>query len=740
MTRSSPIQVAFSAGEVDPLLHRRFDYQRFQTGLAKCHGFFPLPQGGFTRAPGTTHCGIPRDAANWVLVPFQFSAIDAVLLEFSPGFMRVWRYGVPVLKPDLSGPYEIATPFGVDDLPNLRWVQSADRVYLVDGVHPMQRLSRFALNLWTIADQTFNTGPFRVQNLDEAKTMSASATSGTITLTSNFDIFTVSHVGSLMQLSPADNSTINLWTSNEALTVGATRRYGRNVYEFTAGTNAGTNPPIHSDGEDRYDNAPTKWLFLNDEVGIVRITAITDARTATAVVLRGLSAAVLTQPSYRWSEGAWSAVYGFPSSIEIADQRLCLASTISEPRTVWFSGVGDYADHLLSTEPDGAFSYVIAGSTSQNQISGLRRGRTGLHIFALSEEYSSRSDSRAQVIGPTTAVFSLDGSTGAQAGQAIAPEGDPMFISRDGRRLMLVRYSIQDDGNRGLNLSRASQHIGNVGLKKVVWTQTPQPRAWMLRNDGSLACMIFDQAEEILGWSTHSVGGDVIDIAVSQNADGTEDEVYLVVKRGTPLAPFFRYSVERFDYSHHLFNAIVLTIPTPDPAVAEVTMPWLSYEPVTVWQAPPEDQPSWQQMEYQKTVSADGSLALLTGTRSLIIGSVDPSHQAQTLDIQAAAPDGNSSGRLRRLHAPLGIGIYETRGGTVQVIEDHAPNQEVASRAPINLLARAAGTDVARPHTGVISVDAPSGNAMGVSLLFRPVGNAPMTITGITPTIQEAGR
>lgn len=91
MTRTSPPQVAFSSGELDPLLQRRFDYQRFQTGLAKCRGFLPLPQGAFTRAPGTIHRGATRGNAAGILVPFEFAENDALVLEFTPLKMRVSR-------------------------------------------------------------------------------------------------------------------------------------------------------------------------------------------------------------------------------------------------------------------------------------------------------------------------------------------------------------------------------------------------------------------------------------------------------------------------------------------------------------------------------------------------------------------------------------------------------------------------------------------------------------------------
>lgn len=755
MTRSSPPQVAFSAGEIDPLLSGRFDYQKYQAGLARCHGFLPLPQGGVTRAPGTTRIGQPRGAtADCVLVPFLFAANDAVVLEFTPGWMRVWRYGVLVLKPDLSGPYELAVPFEAQDLQSLRWVQSADVIYMVDGRHPVQRLSRFALNNWTIGDQLFETGPFRVQNLDKDKSITASDTTGTITLTSDFDIFTADHVGSLMQLSPTDNSTIPLWTSNEDLrkirglfdgvlgTAGTwgeedtptdrvLRRYGNNVYECTQGNNSGTNPPIHTEGEVLVDNKPTKWLYLNDDIGIVRITAVTDARTATATVLRALSIAVVASPTYRWSEGAWSEVYGYPSAIELFEQRLCFAATPSEPRTIWFSTVGAYSDFLPSTEPDGAFAYTLAGSESQNRVTGLRRGRAGLHIFALSEEYSSRAESRTSVIGPTNAVFSLDGSSGARDGRAIAPNGDPMFVSRDGSRLIMVRYDLQSDANREINLSRASQHLGLEGFARIVWQQTPDPRAWILRDSGDLAVMIFDQSEEILGWATHSVGaGRILDLCVTQNADGTEDNVWLLVERDLGGAQVVQ--IEYLDFGHHLHGAKRETVGAEDDPIAEITVPWLEGETVTVWT--PEEQ-------YVAVVPVGGTLDLLTPSRDVVVGLFVDGHQFQTLDLQAAAPDGNAMGRQKRLLGRLAVRVHMSAGGQVQVISGFARGMVGAGavgRAHA-LIDRPVASDEQFLFTGVLTIPVPAQSAKEVALLFTPDGNRPLTVLAITPTIQEAG-
>lgn len=754
MMRTSPPQVAFSAGEIDPLLHGRFDYQRYQTGLARCHGFLPLPQGGIARAPGTTWLGSPKNNLPTKLVPFQFSATDAVVLEFTPGWMRVWRYGSLVQKPDLSGPYELATPFNSGDLDDLRWVQSADVIYMVDGRNPVQRLSRYALNNWTIAPQVFDTGPFRVQNLDKTKEITASDVSGTITLTTNFDFFTADHAGSLLQLTPTDNSTIPLWTSNENLlkirnvingswtgdatwtdedapTDRVVRRYGKNVYELTQGKNSGENPPIHTDGEELVDNKPTKWLYLNDDIGIVRITAITDAREATATVLRQLSIAVVASPTYRWSEGSWSEVYGYPAAIELYEQRLCFAASPSEPRTVWFSTVGAYTDFLPSTEPDGAFAYAIAGSSSLNAITGLRTGRAGLHIFAMAEEYSSRAETRASTIGPTNVYFGLDGSSGAKPGRMIAPQGDPIFVTRDGRRVVMVRYDLQADANREVILSRASQHLGEAGFGRMAWQQTPEPRAWILRDTGDLAVMIFDDAEDILGWSTHSVAGTVQDVIVTQNAGGTDDQVWLVVERGEEL------SIEYLDWRHHLFQAKFIDLyPSggiPPAPFGTVSVPWLEGKTVTTYAF------GALAVEAETVVPAGGVVDLGTQTLNAVVGLTDDSHEALTLDITAAAPDGNSTGRAKRLTGPLGLILHQTIGGTVQVVESTDPGDSRPSPSPQPVIQRAIGVGLSSPFTGVVQIRLPGGHARRQQLRFRPVGNRPLTVLGIVPTIQEAG-
>lgn len=228
MTRTRPRQNTFSPGEISPLLHFREDFQRYQTGLAFCRGFVPLTEGSVTRADGTLYRGVTRDNLPARLFPFEFAANDALVLEFTNLKMRVLRYGGLVTASG-GGIYELTTPYSEARLPHLDVVQDGDVILIADGSMPIQKLSRFALDNWTIAPLVLNDGPYLTHNLDEAKTIQASAATGTITLTGAGDIVDADHVGVLFWLEGTDYTSVPVWTGNTTVAVGDYRTIGGTV-------------------------------------------------------------------------------------------------------------------------------------------------------------------------------------------------------------------------------------------------------------------------------------------------------------------------------------------------------------------------------------------------------------------------------------------------------------------------------------------------------------------------------
>lgn len=808
MTTITPAQVAFSAGEISPLLHQRPDYQRTQTGLARCNGFLPLRQGGFTRAPGTVFDGYTRDNAAGRLVDFEFADDDAMTLEFTPGKLRFWRYGAPVM--DGPDPYEIDTPYLADSLPRLQWEQSADVIYLVDGLQPMQKLSRFALDNWTIAPVSHSTGPFRVQNLDKTLTLQASAATGTITLTASSALFTADHIGSLIQLNRVSSPDIPLWTADVEAVAGARMIYGDNCYllvsfdgssgktalgepEFdpmsppatindnyvvwsliTAATypnranntayqlgdrrnfggeswevssiittggakKIGVNPPIHEEGDFLAEKGGPVWRYEDDGMGVVRITAVASGTSATATVLRPLPRGVVTQATYRWAEGAWSARHGYPSCLAAHDQRLIAAASPADPRTFWASAVGDYEDFLPGIEADESFAFSIAGQSSLNRIVWLASGGTGLHIGALGEEFSTRSSTQELVIGPTTTVIGSDSTIGSRPIRPIVPDGAPIFISKDGGRVFQMIYSFEADRKRPSELSLPADHLGAPGFEEIVWQSAPQRLAWLRRGDGTLAAMLYDAAEDVLGWAPCSLaGGFVESMAVSPSADGAADILTMIVRR--TIGGETRRMIERQSVTYGLLtaqpiaeanHAFAAKIFTPETPTAAFALPHLAGQQVWAWTDAGQFGPF--------TLPEDGSLTLPVAVTRATIGLMDASHLAETLDIQAAAPDGSAMGRRKRLQGRLAIGLHRTAQGRVAVVErDFAQPARVLPAS--DLISRPVASDLTEAHSGLTVLAAPSGTATELSLRFLPFGLAPMTVTAVIPPVSEHGR
>lgn len=772
MTVSRPRHNAFSSGEISPLLHGRTDFQKYQTGARTMRGFLPLREGGATRAPGTIFRGFTRNNEPCRRIPFEFAENDALTLEFTDGIMRVWRYGA--LVEDSANPgtvYELATPYDADDLPNLDWVQSADVIFIVDGRQPVQKLSRYALDSWVIEPVDFDSGPFRVQNLDEGKTIQASGESGTITLTATGDVFDASHVGGLFHLKAEDYSEIPLWTGNTTVAVGQVMRYRENIYELVSGNTTGVNPPIHTEGTHFYNLGKgngivtaldvafgfetdqtfdeendaegkqngTRWKFLSDDSGTVRITAVTDANTATAEVIKRLPKPVVTDPTYRWSEGAWSQKFGYPAAIEIFNQRLVAAGTPTEPRTVWFSVIGDFFDFDPSTDADGSFAYAIAGSESQNSISWLKAGRRGIYIGALGEVYRGFSATAGQAIGPTTFDTDAESRDGASAVSPVAPYGYPVFVSKSGDRVFELRYSFEQDGGVPLELSSPSSHLGAAIFKDIVWQASPQRLAWARRGDGTLAVMVYDPHEDVLGWAVVPVAdGFVEDFDVTASLTGGRDVLTLVVRRevdGQTVRMVEEQAMvygvltgsEPIENAVHLFAASVFT---PETAQAVFSVPHLEGAEVMAWTDRGEHGPF--------VVGAAGTVTLPVAVTRATIGLFDDSHEFETLDLQAPARDGDARGRPKRLQSPIGVVIHKTAAGYIQSVERNF-EQQPRTNHPVELVRLPVAADLVTAFSGTHRLHVPSGHCDEMSLRITPRGGAPLTVLSIIPTTEEAG-
>lgn len=214
---------------------------------------------------------------------------------------------------------EVATPYTAAMLKDVRYTQSADVLFLTHGSVPIKELRRLTASSFELRDFGFRRGPFRSFNTDEARIMAVSGSQGVVTVTTNVDTFHPDMVGGLIYLEEKELRGVKPWASAEKnVPLGALRRSDQKVFRASevpvvvspAYYITGSSRPTHSSGR-AYDGPQdikndgvnnytvgVEWEFVHNTFGIVQITAVTDATTATATVIERIPDSIVgTAPS-----------------------------------------------------------------------------------------------------------------------------------------------------------------------------------------------------------------------------------------------------------------------------------------------------------------------------------------------------------------------------------------------------------------------------------------------------------
>lgn len=92
MPRATPLQPSLNAGEFSPRMVARTDFAKYPLACAMLENMIPLPQGGAARRPGTMFVAPAKNPAGRIkLRPFEFSTLQAYVLECGAGYIRFFR-------------------------------------------------------------------------------------------------------------------------------------------------------------------------------------------------------------------------------------------------------------------------------------------------------------------------------------------------------------------------------------------------------------------------------------------------------------------------------------------------------------------------------------------------------------------------------------------------------------------------------------------------------------------------
>ncbi len=611
---------------------------------------------------------------------------------------------------------EVTTTYSVTDIFEINHAQSADVLYLAHKIHEPAKLTRTTETSFTLSDIDFIDGPYLDENITTT-TITSDANTGTVTLTASADLFESGHVGALFQFRERVEIGHEAWAASTSYAQNDLVHFEGNLYKKTdsGSDSSGTQPPVHLEGTETY--GVIDWEYQHSGTGFVKVTAVTNATTATAVVQTHnflVLPAVATDGTTQWSEGSFCTKNGFPRAVAFYEERLYFAGTTAQPQTIFGSATADFENHTAGTDDDKAINVTIA-SDQVNVIKHMLPGRF-LQIMTTSSEFTLSGGTGTTAVTPTNVNVLRETTFGSGDVRPLRAGASTIMVQKGGEKVKEVTFSLDTDGLVGRDLTVLGEHLARGGLTDMIWQQEPELVLWFVRADGVLIGLSYDPANNTIGWHQHPLGGTAVVESITAIPSGSEDQVYLSVKRTINSATV-----------RHIVLIKTLSFDTIDDAFfvdsgftysgsATTTITGLNHLEGETVQILADGS-----THADKTVSS-GSITLDRSASKVHLGFSYDS-LVKTLRMEAGAEDGIAQGKIKRIHG-VTVRFLETVGAEV------GPDTSNLDRIPFR--DSSMGMDASVPlFNGDKEITFPSGYENDAQVVVRQSQPLPMTIVAI---------
>ena len=684
---------SFNGGEISELMYGRPDQQRYQTGCFTLKNMICLPQGPATRRPGMRYLGTVGETTisnNVRIVPFVFSSTESRVLEFGHNYIRVWKDDA--LVQDGGSPYEETTTYTSAQLPNLRFAQSADVVYIASPDHPPKKLSRYDDDDWRLETINFvpttptpasatvvNTTTVNTtgQSTYKYKVTAINATTGEESLPSNEASVTCD----ILNKTDGNYNTIS-WT---AITP-APLEY--RVYKYEAGVYGYIGTATH----------PTV-TFQDDNIGADEDDAPPDGNDP------------------------FDSADNYPSIVFFWQQRLGWAATNTQPFTVWLSPSAQFESLSSATPPadDDAIEATLA-AVRANKIQWIEGDRS-LVLGTTGNEWSM-GGTDGEVLTPSNPGFNKQGGKGSEAIPALLAGDGMLYVQRGGGAIREFVYSYESDKYKAPDASIIASHLLD-GKEVVSWCYQSNPYSivWVVFDDGTMAGMTYVREHEVLGWHQHETVGEIEDVCSVPSPDGY-DHVFFVVKReinGTDarfIERFDNYFVKLDDPEDAFFVDSGVEYDSTEASTLTDIAPHLVGETVKVWADGAE--------QGEVVVATGGTVTLQAPASHVVVG------LGMTSDLVPARPEimqtqtGTTMNRVYKV-GTANIKFYRSMSVQVGASEDEL--EEVLKHDASDPLPPAYAT-----RSEEVQIDTGWDSEWG--FLMRSEGPAPMTVLSVVYDVE----
>lgn len=363
---------------------------------------------------------------------------------------------------------------------------------------------------WSFFDFTFATGslgqlqaPFYRFNGTSGITLTPSALTGSITLTTSAAFFNAGHVGVNLRYK---NRQVNITAVTNATTATATvleQLPPSQTLTFTSATGFFVGQVIsgsvtNATGEVTAVTATTVTCVLN-----TLFTGFTTGDVVIGPTARATPTAVGTatpQPTVQWDEQAASDYRGWPRACLFDRNRLALCDLPQVPEGIIWSSVASYQDFYVGSDPSVAIFETVPGRARVLYMTGgpdqFVFTDKGVFYIPISESNPLKPGSvafrlvNADAIGPVPPIQTADGIVFVNAGQsrvmALSPAGTT------------TRPYVVDD------ITAVASHLVKTPVCIASYTgdgDIPDRYLFVVNTDGTVICGKVRADRKFVGWT-----------------------------------------------------------------------------------------------------------------------------------------------------------------------------------------------------------------------------------------------
>lgn len=536
----SPVQTAFSAGELGEEMHGRIDLPIYAHGLKLCRNWQPFPQGLLARRNGTQDvCAMPDDT-NYRLVEFRTSKGLRFVIGLGEQAARVYDEtgdingggGGDGPGPELltNGHFDDSSGWTLNGLATISGGQlTANTTRTVaeppDAERGLPALYRYTFGsgrqVVAVATPGIYQVGFRVVSMTSLRkaaiTVQDDATSAILFST------VVSAPGVYSFQTPA------LAAGNYRITVGgefyetyATAAHSTVVLDDASFNYAGVaaaslDAPwtkeqvgaIHTVLETGRD---VLWLFHpNVETRQLRRDAVSGLWSMNTVTWVGKPA--------EWADTNW------PGTGELYQGRMYASATPDEPSQVWASKSGAPEDFTAGAEPADGFSFK---AQTKGAIRWLRGAAPAALIIGTDEgEYFATA--QAGVLMPSDVQVEPASAFASSSVQATRVGHRVVYASIDGTKLRAMQFARDVENWISHDLTFTAPKLFAGGVKEIHFTREPLPMLLAVLGTGEVRACVVDEAAQVVAPWRLDTSGFIRSAVVLNGPDGST--VWLGVER-----------------------------------------------------------------------------------------------------------------------------------------------------------------------------------------------------------------